>query len=219
MIPTRFKRQYALFARAIRNWCYTFMRPGYCETQHELTVSKCILLSYLHSSHVRWFLDGHKRLIVQEFLVSGVFPHDKYFCHVHRRKLRNYKECTNSSHEGTNNGLKVHSCPTARNGTIATTAMNLKLQSDIAIDQEFRKLNTSIEGRPVWQENNGEGDSPLVELTNFANDLVKDQWDQSCHSHVKREIGSDHLWYVRCREEASYYNVKVLHPIWRRTWV
>eukprot|EP00977_Amphora_coffeiformis_P022823 scaffold11617_cov92-Amphora_coffeaeformis.AAC.1 len=153
MIPTRFKRQYALFARAIRNWCYTFMRPGYCETQHELTVSKCMLLSYLHSSHVRRFLDGHKHLIVQEFLVSGVFPHDKYFRHVHRRKLCNYEECTNSSHEGTNNGLKVHSCPTARNGTIATTAMNLKLQSDIAIDQEFRKLNTSIEGRPVWQEN------------------------------------------------------------------
>eukprot|EP00977_Amphora_coffeiformis_P015056 scaffold4351_cov99-Amphora_coffeaeformis.AAC.1 len=97
--------------------------------------------------------------------------------------------------------------------------MNLKLQSDIAIDQEFRKLNTSIEGRPVWQETNDEGDSPLVELTNFANDLVKDQWDQSCHYHVKREIGSDHLWYVRHREEASDYNVKVLHPIWRRTWV
>eukprot|EP00977_Amphora_coffeiformis_P016390 scaffold5077_cov95-Amphora_coffeaeformis.AAC.2 len=47
------------------------MRPGYCETQDELTVSKCILLSYLHSSHVLWFLDGHKRLIVEEFLVSG----------------------------------------------------------------------------------------------------------------------------------------------------
>eukprot|EP00977_Amphora_coffeiformis_P003139 scaffold585_cov174-Amphora_coffeaeformis.AAC.2 len=52
MIPTRFKQQYALFARAICNWCYTFMRPGYCETQHELTVSKCILLSYLLSGDV-----------------------------------------------------------------------------------------------------------------------------------------------------------------------
>eukprot|EP00977_Amphora_coffeiformis_P013258 scaffold3419_cov142-Amphora_coffeaeformis.AAC.6 len=137
------------------------MRPGYCETQDELTVSKCILLSYLHSSHVLWFLDGHKRLIMEEFLVSGVFPNDKYFCHVHCRKR---KECTNSIHESTNNGLKVHSCATARNRTIATTAMNLKLQSDIAIDQEFRKLNTSIERRLVWQERNGEGDSPLVEF-------------------------------------------------------
>ena len=218
MINKRYKKRYQRFTRAVRNWCYTFMRPGYCETQYELTVSKCILLSYLHSKHVRIFLDGQKRLMVQEYLTSGVFPHDKYFCHVHRRNLRCYEECTNSSHEGTNNGLKQHSCPAARNGTIATTAMNLKLQSDIAIDHEFRKLNTQLEGRPVWNETNAGDESALVELTTFAQDLVADQWQQGRSYNIRRSQSQDHKWYVRYKDTEGEKSVNVLHPVWRRTW-
>ena len=217
-VDRRKKGLFLRFAKAIRNWCYTFMRPGYCETPYELTASKCIMLAYLHSRHVRRFLDAPKRLMVQNFLVSGVFVHDKYFCHVHRRNLRSYEECTNSSHEGTNNGVKSHSCPTARNGTIATTAMNLRLQSDIGIDQEFRQLNSKVEGRPVWNEKNAGDQSALVELTPFAHDLVFDQWTRRLTFNVCRSPGEENKWYVRKKEEDVQHPTKVLNPIWRRTW-
>lgn len=125
------------------------MRPGFCETKDELRASKCILLAYIHSRHVRRFLDPAKRLMVQEFLVTGVFPHDQYLAHCYRRCLRTYNESTNSSHEGTNFGLKFHSCPAWRNGTLASTAMSLHLQSDTSIDEMFRQLSTQVEGQAV----------------------------------------------------------------------
>ena len=215
------RKDYRLFVRALKNWCYTFMRPGYCETKYELRASKCILLSYLHSRHVRRFLDSTKRLMVQEFLVTGVFPHDQHIAHCHRRNLRCYNECTNSSHEGTNFGAKFHSCPVWRNGTLASTAMSLNLQSDIAIDELFRQLSLQIEGRAVWMpgSSSGNGKIGLDELTSFAGDLVKDQWEKRACYNCKRDQLQDHKWHVRLKEEEEVPSTtKALHPVWRRTW-
>ena len=221
VMDKKHKRAFRQFSRAIKNWCYTFMRPGYCETQQELTVSKCILLSYLHSRHVRKFLTSRQRLMVQEFLVTGVFPHDDTFSHAHRRTLRSYEESTNSSHEGTNYGAKWHSCPVRRNGSIAKTAMNLCLQSDIAIDTEFRKLNAQIEGQPVWNESMEGDQSPLEELTSYAHDMVSNQWKRAGDYLVHRSRTRPNVWYVRHKDymnDAADGKVLALHPVWRRTW-
>ena len=167
------------------------MRPGFCKTREELRVSKCILLAYIHSRHVQRLLDPAKRLNIQEFLVTGVFPHDQHLAHCYRRCLQSYNESTNSSHKGTNFGIKFHSCPAWHNGTLASTAMALRLQSDTAIDEMFRYLSTHIEGQAVWQsdglsnqDNQGlKNQQQLAELTSFASDLVSDQWNRRSQYH------------------------------------
>ena len=51
-VSKRFCKSYQLFPHIVKNWCYTFMRLGFCETREELRVSKCILLAYIHSRHI-----------------------------------------------------------------------------------------------------------------------------------------------------------------------
>ena len=48
-IDSTYIRQYKLFCYTVKQWCYTFMYPRYCENENELVISKCLLLAYIHS--------------------------------------------------------------------------------------------------------------------------------------------------------------------------
>ena len=51
-IDSTYIRQYKLFCYTVKQWCYTFMYPRYCENENELVISKCLLLAYIHSRQV-----------------------------------------------------------------------------------------------------------------------------------------------------------------------
>jgi hypothetical protein len=86
--------------------------------------------------------------------------------------------------------------------------MNLKLQSDIA-----------IEGNPVWTKNGNNKD--LSELTTFGQELVSEQWNRRHEYNVMRSSVSAGQWFVRFKDPVDNLKKEVasLHPVWRRTWV
>ena len=216
LVPRSHKRNYRRFALAIRSYCYTFVYPGYYETPEELRIAKCLLLAYLHSRPIRHFLLRDIRQAVHQFLVGYVFVHDKDMAFCHRKTIRHYDEATNSSHEGTNRGMKDHSAPVLPNGTVVQSLATLKLQSDIRIDEEMRRASSGVESIRLYEQL-----LPTAgHVTDICHDLIAKEWN----SRNKYEVQSIRNpttccvcgWNVKLKKEEGEKDRQCLHPVWRR---
>jgi hypothetical protein len=114
------------------------MRPGYCETEEELNISKALFIAYIKSEvqprtcltvpysyvlcfptspfdHIRLFLQvpeliGESHVAdILDFYKANVEVHESFYAFWLRKFIRHFDEYNNYSHEGANGGMKRQS--------------------------------------------------------------------------------------------------------------
>ena len=85
----------------IRQWIFSWMRPGYVETDEAYRISKLILLQFVCSAAVLCAADGHVHLVVSmlHFLQTYIFVHGAQYLHYKRSKVRHFDVSHGSQHE------------------------------------------------------------------------------------------------------------------------
>jgi hypothetical protein len=92
----------------VRRWLFSWPDDR-CKTQEEFLLSKALFLKYIQSDGVKEALGPHGFDQLQEFYGKRIESHEDYFVFYRRRHLFHLDSNSNSTHEGTNNGLKYHS--------------------------------------------------------------------------------------------------------------
>ena len=84
-----------------RQWIFSWMRPGYVETDEEYKISKLILLQFVCSASVLRAADGNVHLVVSllRFLQTYIFVHETQYLHYKRSKVRHFDVSHGSHHE------------------------------------------------------------------------------------------------------------------------
>ena len=94
----------------IKSWMYSWMK-GQCESQHEYEISKKLLMKYVQSEYVITSLGEIFTKAFLTFFRQCIEPFESDFLFHLRKDLRHYAEYSNSTHEGTNRGLKYNAAP------------------------------------------------------------------------------------------------------------
>lgn len=87
--------------RKIKQWVYSWMRPGYVECLGEYKISKLLLLQFVCSAAVLDAVEGHVYIVtaILRFLQAHVFIHESLFLHYLRKTLRHFDVSHGSQHE------------------------------------------------------------------------------------------------------------------------
>ena len=95
--------------RKVKQWIYSWMRPGYVEDASEHKISKLLLLQYVCSAAVLSAVDGHVYIVtaILRFLQGHVFVHESLFLHYLRKHVRHYDVSHGSPHEASHSILHV----------------------------------------------------------------------------------------------------------------
>jgi len=131
--------------------------------------------------------------------------------------VRCHNEVTNSSHEGTNYGIKWHSAPVLPGEPLQQSACTLKFQSDLKMNREARIAARAVEARPTHTNSSSYPTSEY--LTELCHELVVEQWKLGSDYLVNKEcdIQGQAQWYVVHSDKEGRQGMNhVLHPVWRR---
>ena len=87
--------------RKIKQWMYSWMRPGYVESKEEYKISKLLLMQFVCSAAVLSAVGGHMYIVtaILRFLQGHVFVHESLYLHYLRHKLRHFDVSHGSAHE------------------------------------------------------------------------------------------------------------------------
>jgi hypothetical protein len=87
--------------RKIKNWMYSWMRPGFVESDMEYKISKHLLLCFVKSQSVRVASDNNHILIgrIKKIAVDHVLVHEMQYLHYRRRHIRHFDAAHASAHE------------------------------------------------------------------------------------------------------------------------
>ena len=85
----------------IKQWVYSWMKPGYVENADEYNISKFLLLQFVCSAPVLASADGNMFMILSmmRFLQGYVFVYEDLYLHYKRRDIRHYDTAHASAHE------------------------------------------------------------------------------------------------------------------------
>lgn len=185
----------------ILNWLFMFCRSGGCEDEEEYVLSKSLLLAFVHNHVAKALVRGSDKQSIQvetilKFLHNHVFVHEMHFIFYPRKNVLHFDETTNSSHEGTNNGIKSHSAAVLPSMDVSTSAQVLQFQTDIAMKEMDRyccrnTVNTNLHA--------------LLPSANKVNplltSLLEQQWRRRTDYYVKRNVPTNFEWSVVLKEE------------------
>jgi hypothetical protein len=87
--------------RKIKNWMYSWMRPGFVESDMEYKISKHLLLCFVKSPSVLMASDNNSNIIerILKFIIDHVLVHDMQYLHYRRSHARNFDAAHTSAHE------------------------------------------------------------------------------------------------------------------------
>ena len=85
----------------IKQWIYSWMRPGYVESDDEYKISKYLLLQFVCSATVLRAASGQIPVVVAllRFIQGHVFVHEHLYLHYTRQFLRHFDVSHASPHE------------------------------------------------------------------------------------------------------------------------
>jgi hypothetical protein len=90
---------------------YSWMYPGFCETEEEYIVSKSLFLDYCHSLDDLLGTSNVNKIV--KMLHNNIEIEEERYCDWKRKHLRHFDACMNTPLEGCNRGMK--SCAAAVN--------------------------------------------------------------------------------------------------------
>ena len=87
--------------RKIKDWLYSWMRPGYVESDEEYKISKLFLLQFLCSASVLMACDGSMHIVIcmLRFVQTKVFVYEDLYLYYRRRHVRHYDVSHGTQHE------------------------------------------------------------------------------------------------------------------------
>lgn len=129
----------------VKEWCYSWMKPGYCEDNDEFQLSKHLLIAFVQSKSVLEAAGGDKRVPsnMLEWLRGHVFTHLNDLLWHLRKKRRCYNTHHSSPHEGTNHGMKAHSAGVKGTMGVYEASLTILTQAEVKM-AELNEL--------CWQE-------------------------------------------------------------------
>lgn len=95
------EKMWELFSDHVKKWIYSWMRPGYCESEEEYAVSKELLFRYISSPSGLKAAGGNQQHIdrVKNWVRSVVSSHETLFLHYLRKHKRTLDVFCASGHE------------------------------------------------------------------------------------------------------------------------
>ena len=80
-VTVKNRAKFQRFIRHIHTWMYSWMRPGYCETQEEYELSKQMLFAYLGSETALNICEEQYHVIekIKDFIHSHLFSMITFF--------------------------------------------------------------------------------------------------------------------------------------------
>jgi hypothetical protein len=167
------KKKYDLICRTVKLWLYSWMRPGYCESKEEYSISKALLMSYLNNVDVVDAIGIGNSTRIMKFIREHVEPLEEFYCFYLRRHLRHYDTYYNTSHEGTNNSIKSCAAPTLPQFTIERSATVLTMNAARKCQATAIKHCHEATGSKLWSA------LPTSQyLTTLAESPVSHEWER-----------------------------------------
>jgi hypothetical protein len=160
---------YNLFKKRVKEWCYSWMKPGGVESEEEYSVSKQLLFAYLASSEGLEACDGQTYVIeqVSEFVRNYVIVYDRVFLFFKKKYLRYFDVKTSSAHEGTNFGIKEHAAAVLPSHKIDVAGKKLSLQASLKGAQMEAESTYMASSQSLWSK------SPTSNhVTNLAESIL-----------------------------------------------
>ena len=119
----------------VKDWCYSWMKPGYCEVSDEFLLSKELLIAYVQSEAVLEAAGGDENVPrnMLDWLRGYVFPHINDFLWYLRKNRRGYNTHHSSPHEGTNHGMKGHSAGVKGTMGVYEASRTILLQAEMKL--------------------------------------------------------------------------------------
>ena len=140
-------RKWSNIVHNIHRWIYSWMNPGYVEDEEEYEISKFLLEKYVCSHAVRDVVGDYTIVIerIIHFLRRHVYTWETLYLHYLRSHIRHFDTAHSSAHEGTNHGLKSHSCAVTPMMNVDTSAKTMNTQTSIRVHEceeiIFREAN------------------------------------------------------------------------------
>lgn len=163
----------------VKAWVYSRMRPGYCETEEEVCVSKGLLQAHLSSNHVKGIfsfpsVDNCPSQNIISWIQQHVEPLEAHYLHLYRKQSRHFDSHMNTPHEGTNNGLKSHGSTVLASHSVAQAANTMNTQTFAKCSEIKQMAAKDFKSNALWSK------LPLKDdVTELCLALVQSQWEQS----------------------------------------
>jgi len=89
------------FLTHVKNWLYSWMRPGYCETEDEYKISKELLFRYISSQSALQAAGGQQQLLdtVKQWVQNKVIVSENHFLFYLRKHKRAFHTYCSNGHE------------------------------------------------------------------------------------------------------------------------
>ena len=186
MTPSE-KRKYHKSIRLVKEWLYSWMRPGYCVDRFEYQVSKYLLYEYLCSAtEVLGEINVQR---IHNFIMEHVEPHEAHYCFFLRKAVRHYGLYSNCGTEALFNGMKSCASKVTPQCTIPKAVSALCRQADRSVALSRGKVCNEASGSKTWSSF-AFLDKILVKSTA----MFKRQWDERTnYDSIKVR---EHQWLV-----------------------
>ena len=134
--PAKF-RMWLIIVQQVHTWLYSWMTPGNVEDNEEYEISKYLLEKFTCSETVLDVVGEHWFLVykVIKFLHGHVYTWETLYLHYLCNDVLHFDVSHSSTHEGTNHGLKSHSCAIKPIMNLDTSANTLNIQSSIKVKE------------------------------------------------------------------------------------
>jgi hypothetical protein len=151
------------------------------EDDDEYEIYKYLLEKFLCSQTVLDVVGGHRFLVykVIKFLRGHVYTWETLYLHYLHNDVLHFDVSQSSAHEGTNHGLKSHSCAIKPIMNLDTSANTLNIQSSIKVKEcEEIISQDAIQTHKRWsdlstsQHTTSFGEVILQEIMSRINDYV-----------------------------------------------
>jgi hypothetical protein len=128
-------RMWSLIVQQIHMWLYSWMTPGNVEDGEEYEIFKCLFEKCICLQTVLDVVGEHRFLVykVIKFLCGQLYTWETLYLHYLRNDVLHFDVSHSSAREGTNHGLKSHSCAIKPIMNLDTSANTMNIQSSIKV--------------------------------------------------------------------------------------
>jgi hypothetical protein len=130
-------RMWSSIVQQVHTWIYSWMTLGNVEDEEEYELSKYLYKKFICSQTVLDVVGQHWFLVykVIKFLQSHVYTWETLYLHYMQTNVMDFDVSHSSAHEGTNHGLKSHSCAVKPTMNLDSSANTINIQSSINVQE------------------------------------------------------------------------------------
>ena len=134
---------YKAILRNVKNWCFSFAQPGYCETADECELSQSLLLDYISSSTVQSVLGEDEGKVLLQCVRGYILPHILSFAYYRYSHLRHFGIHSNNGVEGTHYAYKHSASRLSTRDSLANMASTLHDNNELRLKSQTSRANLS----------------------------------------------------------------------------